>query len=445
MISPATRSAHSFPIAHSPFPIRRRRGLTLIELLVTIVIMVTVLAGALPLLSPNNNSRKLREASRQLNSLLSQAQAQAARDGRPVGVAFREFGTSAPYSGMALEAYMIAVPPPFAGFSEHSRLSIIDTGALYGPGGSFTDPRFSPRYNGYKICQLRFLASGAADAFPPRTLKIGDVVNVGGNSFMICDDVDQTTMPNQTEMVNGVEYLLSDPSASAPIPGTEVNAIWLNFHGQQLPQVPVPPAIPVGQAYQILRQPVNSSEQPLQFPRQIGIDLQASGADGLNVPRLFDEILPITPMKTAPSTIGVMFSPNGSLDTLYVDGVRKDGVEQVYFLMGMSENGNSEVQDPADYDFTAAASILDDELAQRRTRINWLNPDSRWVCVNRAGRIITAENNISFDPRVADYSNSITGTEQEQNQERINRQLNGVGAYPGARQNAKNMSASTGR
>ena len=90
MISQATRSAHSFPIPHSPFPIWRRPGLTLIELLITIVIMVTVLAGALPLLSPNNNSRKLREASRQLNSLLSQAQAQAARDGRPVGVAFRE-------------------------------------------------------------------------------------------------------------------------------------------------------------------------------------------------------------------------------------------------------------------------------------------------------------------------------------------------------------------
>ena len=71
------------------------------------------------------------------------------------------------------------------------------------------------------------------------------------------------------------------------------------------------------------------------------------------------------------------------------------------FLMGLFENGNSEAQDPADYDFTAGTSITDDELAQRRTRINWLNADSRWVSVNRAGRIITTENNISFDPRLS--------------------------------------------
>jgi hypothetical protein len=254
-------------------------------------------------------------------------------------------------------------------------------------------------------------------------------------------------MPNQTEMVgqtdSAVEYLLSDPSASPPsIPGTVLNAIWLNYHGQQLPQVTNPPT---GQTYAIRRQPVNTSEQPLQFPRGVGIDLVASGADGLYVPRQFDEVLPIVSTKVTPLTIGVMFSPNGSLETLYLDGVRKDGVEQVYFLMGLFENGNSEAQDPADYDFTAGTDITDDELAQRRTRINWLNADSRWVSVNRAGRIITTENNISFDPRVADYSNSISGTEQEQNRERINRQLNGIGNFPGARQNAARMSGSTGR
>src|SRR5689334_13735829 len=87
------RAARTLFVRHSSFVIRPfRPALTLIELLVTIVIMVTVLAGVLPLVSPNNNSRKIREGSRQLNTLFSQAQAQAARDGRPVGVAFREFG-----------------------------------------------------------------------------------------------------------------------------------------------------------------------------------------------------------------------------------------------------------------------------------------------------------------------------------------------------------------
>ena len=38
------------------------RGLTLIELLVVIVILTTLVAGVLPVLSPNNDTRKIREA-----------------------------------------------------------------------------------------------------------------------------------------------------------------------------------------------------------------------------------------------------------------------------------------------------------------------------------------------------------------------------------------------
>jgi prepilin-type N-terminal cleavage/methylation domain-containing protein len=413
-----------------------RRGLTLIELLVTIVIMVTVLAGVLPLVSPNNNARKIREASRQLTTLFSQAQAQAARDGRPVGVAFKETGANSPYSGMALEAYLIASPPPFAGFSEHSRVVVGEVGSVYGPTSTFTDPRFSPALNGYKICRLNFLVSGNVDAFPPRTLKIGDIIEVGGNSFLVCDDEDQTTMPNQTEVLNNVEFLLSDPSASTPIPGTTLDAIWLNYHGQMLPQATNPPS---GQAYKIYRQPVNTSEQPLQFPRGIGIDMDASGATGLGtgMPIDFDVSNPF------PTAVSVMFSPNGSIETVYRDGVRRDGVEQIFVLLGLFENANNGSQDWNDYDFSG--SVDNDELAQRRKRLNWLSADSRWVTVNRAGRIITTENNISFDPRSADYLDGLSGTAQEKAREQRRRQLSGHLNSPGARQFAENMSASTGR
>ena len=107
------RIPHSaFRIPHSAF---RPRGLTLIELLVTIVILVTLLAAVLPAVSPNNEARKIREASRQLTSLFAQAQAQAARDGRAVGVGLH--ATADETTGMALEAYIIAEPPVFTGFS----------------------------------------------------------------------------------------------------------------------------------------------------------------------------------------------------------------------------------------------------------------------------------------------------------------------------------------
>ncbi|WP_428304988.1 hypothetical protein [Lacipirellula sp.] len=332
---------------------------------------------------------------------------------------------------MALEAYVIASPPPFAGFSEHSRVVVVDTGNQYGPTSTFTNPDFSPYLNGYKICQLDFLASGMVDAFPPRTLKIGDIVEVGGNSFLICDDQDKTTMPNQVEVVNGVEFLLSDLSASAPVPGTILNAIWLNYHGQMLPQPTTPLS---GQAYVIRRQPVNTSDQPLQLPRGIGVDMDASSATdaGASTPMDFDVPNPYL------TTVGIMFSPNGSIETVYRDGVRREGVEQVFVLLGLFENGNNGSQDWNDYDF-ASTTVTDDELALRRTRLNWLNADSRWVTINRAGRIITAANNISFNPRLSPFIDNLTGTAQEK---AITQKARQIGA---ARDVARDMTGSTGR
>ena len=317
---------------------------------------------------------------------------------------------------------MIAAPPTFSGFSEHSRIAVTDTGAQYGPGGSFTDPRFSPRYNTFKICQLNFLANGAVDAFPPQTLKIGDKIEVGGNTFLICDDADQMTMPNQTETIGGVEYLLSDPSAGAPTPGTVLNAIWLNYHGQELPQNTTPP---VGQSYQIQRQPVNTVDQPLQFPRGIGIDMDASGASGLGNSIDFDA--------GGATTVGIMFSPNGSIDTVYRDGIRMEGIEQVYVLLGLFENGNNGSQDPNDYDFAANPPADEADMTARRGRINWLSGDSRWVTLNRAGRIITTENIISFQPWQSPYTDDPDIRVQRRKQ------------IAAARQNASNMTSSSGR
>jgi prepilin-type N-terminal cleavage/methylation domain-containing protein len=427
--SPGTRSAHSFPIPHSSFPVRRPRGLTLIELLVTIVIMVTVLAGALPLLSPNNNARKLREASRQLNSLLSQAQAQAARDGRAVGVAFREAGASAPFSGMALEAYLIAEPPPFAGFSQHSRVAVArpraddkltygqqDGANANGNGGTM----FDPRYRGYPVWELYFSLYGAEDPIPPRMLRNGDVLNIDGNVFMIVDDGGGTENAHQI-----------DPLTGHVLPTSFLLAIWLNNSGQQL-------AIGAAKPYTIARQPMNTSDQPLQFPRGVGIDMDASGATGVG------PSMPIDFDAGGQTVVGIMFSPNGSIESVYRDGVRQEGVEQIYLLVGLFGNGNNGSQDPNDYDF-ASGTVDNDELAQRRTRLNWLNADSRWVTVNRAGRVITTENNVSFDPRLSPYIDALTGTPQENAREQRRRQLNGYQNAPGARLYASNMNASSGR
>ena len=54
-----------------------REGLTLIELLAVIIILTTIVAAAIPIMAPSNDDRRLREATRGLNTFISGAQARA--------------------------------------------------------------------------------------------------------------------------------------------------------------------------------------------------------------------------------------------------------------------------------------------------------------------------------------------------------------------------------
>ena len=121
--TPGRSPGLKLPTAHRPLP-TPSRGLTLIELLITIVIMIAVLGGVIPMLSPNNEARQIREGARQLNTMIAQAQARAARDGRPVGIAFRETNVGGQPSGVAMEAFFIAEPQIFAGFSPNSQVRV---------------------------------------------------------------------------------------------------------------------------------------------------------------------------------------------------------------------------------------------------------------------------------------------------------------------------------
>ena len=374
-------------------PLATRPALTLIELLVTIVIMVTVLAGVIPLMSPNNNARKIREASRQLSTLLAQAQAQAARDGRPAGVAFREFETGATRNGVAVEAFMINEPQPFAGFSDASQARLLFQNGLVTEvqlvlaGALIASPQSNPD------------ACYALDNVPPDTIRFGDVISVSGFDFVITDP--DRDGDGAADTGNG------DPVFTRGDFYTDSRAQFkCNFLGSSppVPRAAVPPrqsALPDNgwahpAPYRILRQPRNTSDAPLQFPRGIGVDLDVSGATGPNVPNNFDS-------GGVADVVGIMFNPNGTLEGLYHNGERTESAAQIFLLMGVIENANNGSQDPNDYDFKNYPVTDADNLAQRRSRINWLNADSRWVTVNRAGRIVTSANNI-FDPTLPAFT-----------------------------------------
>src|SRR5262245_39809121 len=66
-----------------------RPGMTLIELLVVIVILTTIVGAAIPLMSPSNDDRRMREAARTLNTYITGAQTRAIATKRPYGVALK--------------------------------------------------------------------------------------------------------------------------------------------------------------------------------------------------------------------------------------------------------------------------------------------------------------------------------------------------------------------
>jgi len=417
---------------HSPL------GMTLIELLVAIVILVTVLGAVIPVISPNNDARRIRSGARQLQSMLAQAQALAAREGRPYGVAFKEIGLDTdgnPSNGFetgdstALEVYFISEPKPYAGFSEFSRVRLSPEGGN-GPGHPV---------------RMQFVLAGQpqaqpypldlpADPFPPNLIRRGDRIEVNGVVYRMIDldrdgtgnDLDEAVFPE------GSYYTPTNP---------QPEKTWLCQPEQPRPPLPLhqPPGGPQATnplPYRFLRQsanpatrPGNTSAPPLVMPRGVAIDMIASGTDVI----FPDPTLALSPQcgfttkqsdrQTAlmndgnfypfrrPLTVGVLFAPSGRLETVWINGEKLNGTpDHVYLLVGRAENSlRTGAEKLADTDFNGVPGGPnqspdpggDAELLERRQRLNWLNGDSMWVTIGgHTGRIVASDNDISTDPRL---------------------------------------------
>ena len=349
-----------------------RFGMTLIELLIVIVILTTLVVAVVPILSPNNDARKIREASRGLHTYITLAQAKAARSGRPVGIAFRESSSD---SGVAIEVFQLEVPKGFAGFSEDSRCTIDSGIGQYGSAGN-GGVRFIDQYDGAQLSGMRFItADGMEDPFPPRMFRIGDMVDVEGNQFLIVDDGDDASQPNRIDdsVDAAYEYLLPDTTATP----TQTVCIWVNNTGQ---------LISSGlKTYRIFRQPVNSSESPFQLPAGVAIDMQGSVIEG-GVTTSFP--VPNSLATTGSDTVGIMFSPTGAVSDVFFNGSTITNVAKLMLLLGRVENGG--LQTTSEYTLTG---LTNDQLEERQEKINWLNLDSRWLAIAaRSGRVVVSEN-----------------------------------------------------
>ena len=211
------------PIMRSPrlrITSRRRSGLTLVELLVVVVILVMLVGVVLPLARPVLRGREVREAARQVNTFFAAAQARAMALGRPVAVVLERDPNN---PNRCFQIATAKSPPPYAGDTMDARAAI----------NLSTTP-------------WQATLSSAAAFASPDFVRPGDLIKFDyrGQLYQI------------------VNFTVNSANSTAVI----------QFTGS------VPPvASPAGVPYQIFRTPRKSAAAPVELPVRTYINLEFSG------------------------------------------------------------------------------------------------------------------------------------------------------------------------
>lgn len=413
---PATRSAPpcaaaSVPSPPSPAPAAQRPGMTLIELLIVIVILATLTAAALPLLTPSTTERRIREASREVNAYLAQAQAKAQRAQRPYGVALKRLssdtGGNAENQGVCIELVEVEQPVPYAGFDENSRMRVALNPNTSQPGTVLLD--FVTRGMTNPPGSDGLPPGWDADLLPPDLLRLNDIVELLGTRYRILLVDANVANPNVPGFI-GAHNGSPNPARLVATPlndsGQVINPAYDNG-GNRLSVVPPSSTSPTPfwtepAKYKIYRQPVTTSAPVLQLPEGSAIDLEASGIMG-EVPFHFAAL---TPRNTP---IYLMFGPEGSIERVQYERSAPDGsllsnaiypTSNVALLVGRRENI------PANTTLNLTAGTETEREAEK-AKINWLNLESRWIIIGaQTGSVVTTENAfVSVPIPAGDYDN----------------------------------------
>jgi prepilin-type N-terminal cleavage/methylation domain-containing protein len=409
--APALRP-DSQPSTLNPQP---SRGMTLIELLVVIVIITTIVGAAIPLMSPSNDDRRLREAARTLNTYIIGAQTRAIATKRPYGIALKRLSQDtkrAEDNGVCLEVFYVEQQQPYAGFDANSRACVaIDPISPVVISGAPTTTITKP-------ILIRFLTRGTStaglplgwisDLFPPGTIRPHDVIEINGTRFELLPDYNPSDGANITVDANGY-FLPKNNSRPAQIVaqplndgGQQINPRYDDngneIGSQSAASKPPAPYWALPAPYKIIRQPTPASDEPYQLPEGTAIDLRASGVgsgDYFYWPGLNDNS----------EGIIVMFAPEGRVARVsfsqmpnLTDAYDKPVVDNICLLLGRRENipapdATNPTADPT-LSPTEWAKAADDEARDRlRKPLNWLGGSSRWIVIgSQSGRIATIEN-----------------------------------------------------
>ena len=374
--------------SHAP----RRRGLTLMELLLVVSIMILLTGLAIPALGPAMRGREIREAARSLTAYLTQAQTRAIETGRPVGVAIERSPVDA---NAGVRAYMTETPPPFSGLTVSSRVEIIyNDGSRQTTGGA-----------GYYLNY--FYEEGERVPSPAGLLRPGDLIRFNNRPELFQIQY-PGAVPGDGVLDDRGFFVSTNRSLRwriVPLTEQQPRTLPVNLPlvsgNNVLPRARLP--------YQILRQPLRTAAEPLQFGPGTVIDLSASGFAGADWSFFSEERMMAAKLRTQSqftdmvsadnidasdvssqaevnTDVVITFQPDGSLGAVYRGGVLSaPRGSPLYLLLGElaktgGEGGNGDLV------YAQPNRDLEDPL------YNIQDVDSRWVKIEPgSGSMIVSE------------------------------------------------------
>jgi type II secretory pathway pseudopilin PulG len=282
----------------------KRRGVTLLELLIVILIIMLVTAFSIPVVVPAIQGRRVREGARMFSTFLNSARNRAIETGRPAGVWIERMSV---YPEAAQNIYMAEVPGYYGGDFQDSTVMdvVVNAGGQCAPGVQF--PNWTDR-DWWNIVIPRTRSTIMADIWAnpdpneQTTVRDGDQIKFEGNEYVYTLRTVKMTVDG-VDGANGSKlwwYILRGRNTSANAESAYSGARhtdgrwvinWFDERvgfGQEAPHRTAKGVFDysaVGRRYQIIRQPTKMSSGGMQLPEGVVLDLNFSGmSDGtLNV------------------------------------------------------------------------------------------------------------------------------------------------------------------
>lgn len=351
----------------------RSRGMTLVELLVVTFILLLFVSAAVPLLSPNNSDRKIREASRQVNAYIAEARALAAAKGRPVGIYLDRSNAASEGSrdtNLITRLQLAEVPPNYSGDTLTANVTVASLPPAW-PAPYNVDQPFASNFAPNSINGVAPVAftvnldpSGTAE-----NLRLQAVIGSYSNAPVM--------------VPIGIRLGGSGSFYSGCIFYTDLNTpLRVYFFAAYGTQFFHSPKTGVPLAYEMVLPPQVTLSSPLDLPTGTAIDLQFSGygssGNGFGNPAtgFFDS------SRAIPTPVVVMFGPGGEVGLVQNFGTFNVPLARLHFLIGLSKIAVDSI------DFTPANS---NRLNITNSLIN--SPEALWVSIHtQSGHVTTSDN-----------------------------------------------------